>query len=53
MVHLYTYTDFEHECSLCRNELKPIHSYFMITVNPPYCFTLHMLQDFAVKNDSS
>lgn len=41
MVHLYTYT--EHECSLCRNELKPIHSYFMINVNPPYYFPLYML----------
>lgn len=22
MVHLYTYTEFEHECSLCRNEFE-------------------------------
>lgn len=32
LIHLYTYSKFNKN-SLCRNEVKPIHSNFMINVN--------------------
>lgn len=40
-VQLYTYPQFEHECSLCWNELKPVHSHNMILVNHYFFFLEH------------
>lgn len=39
-VQLYTYPQFEHECSLCWNELKPVHSHNMIHVQYIIIFSL-------------